>query len=229
MCGRYRRTTREEELARIYMIPIPSQPDLPISYNIAPSQEVLAIRLNPETKQRSLDRLRWGLVRYWAKDEKIGFKTINARAETIDTAHSFRSAFKKRRCLVPADGFYEWKKVIGGKIPYSIEMKDGSPFVFAGLWEGWQNPETQKWLRTCTIITGQPNELVAEIHTRMPVILPPETQERWLTGEAGKEILLPFPAEAMKIRAVSSRVNKPENNDPGLLEEGEMEQVGRLI
>jgi putative SOS response-associated peptidase YedK len=229
MCGRDRRTTREEELARIYRIPIPSQPDLPISYNIAPSQEVLAIRLNPETKQRSLDRLRWGLVPYWAKDEKIGFKTINARAETIDTAHSFRSAFKKRRCLIPADGFYEWKKVIGGKIPYSIEMKDGSPFVFAGLWEGWQNPETQEWLRTCTIITGQPNELVAEIHTRMPVILTAETQERRLIGEAGKEILVPFPAEVMKIRAVSRRVNKPENNDPGLLEEGQMDQVGQLI
>jgi putative SOS response-associated peptidase YedK len=173
--------------------------------------------------------LRWGLVPYWAKDEKIGFKTINARAETVDTAHSFRSAFKKRRCLVPADGFYEWKKVIGGKIPYSIEMKDGSPFVFAGLWEGWQNPETQEWLRTCTIITGQPNELVAEIHTRMPVVLPPETHDRWLFGEAGKEILLPFPAEAMKIRAVSRRVNKTENNDPRLLEEGEVEEVGRLI
>jgi putative SOS response-associated peptidase YedK len=173
--------------------------------------------------------LRWGLVPYWAKDEKIGFKTINARAETVETAHSFRSAFKKRRCLIPADGFYEWKKVIGGKIPYSIEMKDGSPFVFAGLWEGWQNPETQEWLRTCTIITGQPNELVAEIHTRMPVILPPETHDPWLTGEAGKDILLPFPAEAMKIRAVSRRVNKPENGDPGILEKGEMEQVERLI
>jgi putative SOS response-associated peptidase YedK len=94
---------------------------LPISYNIAPSQEILAIRLNPETKQRSLDRLRWGLLPYWAKDEKIGFKTINARVETVDTAHSFRGAFKKRRCLIPANGFYEWKKVIGGKIPYSIE------------------------------------------------------------------------------------------------------------
>jgi putative SOS response-associated peptidase YedK len=229
MCGRYRRTTREEELARIYRIPIPSQPDLPISYNIAPSQEVLAIRFNPGTKQRSLDRLRWGLVPFWAKDQKIGFKTINARAETVDTAHSFRSAFKKRRCLIPADGFYEWKKVTGGKIPYSIEMKDGSPFVFAGLWEGWQNPETQEWLRTCTIITGRPNELVAQIHTRMPVILPQETHDRWLTGEAGKEILQPFPAEAMKIRAVSRKVNKPENDDPGILEEGEMEQVGRLI
>jgi putative SOS response-associated peptidase YedK len=132
MCGRYRRTTREEELARIYTIPIPAQPDLPISYNIAPSHEVLAIRLNPETKLRSLDRLRWGLVPYWAADEKIGFKTINARAETVHTVHSFRNAFKKRRCLIPADGFYEWKKVIGGKIPYSIEMKDGSSFAFAG-------------------------------------------------------------------------------------------------
>jgi SOS response associated peptidase (SRAP) len=98
-----------------------------ISYNIAPSEEVLAIRYNPETKQRSLDRLRWGLVPYWANDEKIGFKTINARAVTVDTAPSFRSAFKKRRCLIPADGFYEWKKVIGGKIPYSIGMKDDNP------------------------------------------------------------------------------------------------------
>jgi putative SOS response-associated peptidase YedK len=96
------------------------------------------------------------LVPYWAKDEKIGFKTINARSETVEVAYSFRSAFKKRRCLIPADGFYEWKKVIGGKIPYSIEMKDGSPFVFAGLREGWQKPETQEWLRTCTTITGQP-------------------------------------------------------------------------
>src|SRR5258708_7808401 len=129
MRGRYRRTTREEELARIYRIPIPSQPDLPISYNIAPSQEVLAIRFNPETKQRSLDRSRWGLVPYWAKDEKIGFKTINARAETVDTGHSFRSAFKKRRGLIPADGIYEGKKSIGGENPYSIEYKKDSPFV----------------------------------------------------------------------------------------------------
>ena len=229
MCGRYRRTTREEELARIYHIPIPTQPDLPISYNIAPSQEVLAIRYNPENKQRSLDSLRWGLVPYWAKDEKIGFKTINARAETVDSAYSFRSAFKKRRCLIPTDGFYEWKKVIGGKIPYSIGMKDDSPFVFAGLWEGWLNPETDEWLRTCTIITGEPNELVAEIHTRMPVILPRETHDRWLFGEAGKEVLRPFPAKAMKIWRISTRVNKPENNDPGLLAEGEMEEAGRLI
>jgi putative SOS response-associated peptidase YedK len=121
------------------------------------------------------------------------------------------------------------EKVVGGKVPYSIGMKDDSPFVFAGLWEGWQNPETKEWLRTCTIITGEPNELVAEIHTRMPVILSPETHDRWLSGEAGKEVLRPFPAQKMKAWRVSARVNKPENDDPGLLEEGEMEQVGRLI
>ena len=171
---------------------------MPISYNIAPNQEVLAIRFNPETKQRSLDRLRSGLVPYWAKDEKIGFKTINARAETVDSACS---AFKKRRCLIPADGFYEWKKVIGGKIPYSIDMKDDSPFVFAGLWEGWQNPETQEWLRTCTIITDQPNELVAEIHMRMPVILPPETQTSGcLAKPGGGFTTVPGPGDENKSR-----------------------------
>ena len=111
MCGRYRRTTKEEELARIYRIPIPPQLDLPISFNIAPSQNVLVIRFNPKKAQRSLDALRWGLVPYWAKDPKIGYRTINARMESVDTAPSFREAFKKRRCLIPADGFYERKKI----------------------------------------------------------------------------------------------------------------------
>src|SRR5258707_10340886 len=134
MCGRYRRTTREEELARIYHIPIPAQPDLPISYNIAPNQGVLAIRFNADTKQRRLDTLLWGLVPYWSKDDKTGF--INARAERIDTAPAFRRPFQKRRCLIPADGFYEWKKTPEGKIPYSIEMKDGAPIRFRGSL-GW--------------------------------------------------------------------------------------------
>ena len=117
MCGRYRRTTSEEELARRYHIPIPPQRDLPISWNIAPTQDVPAIRFNPETKQRTLDALKWGLIPNWAKDPKIAYKTINARAESVDTAPSYRQAFKKRRCLIPSDGFYEWKKVPGGKIP----------------------------------------------------------------------------------------------------------------
>jgi putative SOS response-associated peptidase YedK len=127
-----------------------------------------------------------GCSRDWAKDPKIAYKTINARVETIDTAPSYQQAFGKRRCLVPADGFFEWKKVPGGKIPYLIGMKDDSPFVFAGLWEGWKDPENGEWLHTCTIFTGEPNQFVREIHTRMPVILPEEHHDSWLSGEGGK-------------------------------------------
>jgi len=122
MCGRYRRTTAQEELARRYHIPIPPQRDLPISWNAAPTQDVLVIRLHPETRQRPLDSLRWGLIPNWAKDPKIAYKTIKARVETIDTAPSYRQAFGKRLCLIPADGFFEWKKVPGGKIPYLIVL-----------------------------------------------------------------------------------------------------------
>jgi putative SOS response-associated peptidase YedK len=218
MCGRYRRTSSEEEIARQYHIPIPPQLDLPISYNIAPTQDVLTIRFNPETRQRTLDALRWGLIPNWAKDPKIAYKTINARAETVDTAPSYRQAFKKRRCLIPVDTFFEWKKVLGGKIPHAIGMKDESVFVFAGLWEGWKPPGSEEWLHTCTIITGEPNELVRQIHTRMPVILPEEHHDSWLSGEAGKEILVPFPADRMKAWPISPRVNSPRNNDPGILE-----------
>jgi putative SOS response-associated peptidase YedK len=220
MCGRYRRTTKEEEFARQYNIPIPPQRDLPISWNIAPSQDVWAIRFNQKKAQRSLDALRWGLIPYWAKDPKIGYRTINARMESVDTAPSFREAFKKRRCLIPADGFYEWKKVPVGKIPYSIGMKNDSAFVFAGLWEGWKDPSTDEWLRTCTIITGEPNELVAEVHARMPVILPEEDHAKWLSeAQDGdlKELLKPFPAERMKMWPISSRVNSPDNNDEAII------------
>jgi SOS response associated peptidase (SRAP) len=123
--------------------------------------------------------------------------------------------------MIPADDFYEWKKVVGGKIPYAIGIKDGSPFVFAGLWEGWKESGTDEWLRTCTIITGEPNELVARIHTRMPVILPEEDQAKWLgESEDGdlKALLKPFPADQMRIWEISPRVNSPENNDPGIID-----------
>ena len=180
MCGRYRTNIHRRGALQIYNIPIPPQLDLPVSYNIVPSQTVLAIRFNPMTGQRSLDALQCGLIPHWAKDPKIAYKTINARVETVDTAPSYRQVFKKRRCLILADSFYEWKKVVGGKIPYAIGMKDDSPFVFAGLWEGWKDPSTGEWLRTCTIITGDPDELVGQIHTRMPVILPEEDHPKWL-------------------------------------------------
>ena len=227
MCGRYRRTTAEEELARRYHIPIPPQRDLPISWNVAPTQDVLAIRFNSKSKVRTLDVLRWGLIPNWAKDPKIAYKTINARVETVDTAPSYRQAFMKRRCLIPVDGFYEWKKVLGGKIPYAISMKDDSPFVFGGLWEAWKDPTNDKWLHTCTIITGEPNEFVREIHTRMPVILAEEHHEAWLSGEAGKEILVPFPADGMKAWPISARVNAPQNDDPEILAPVEVEPAAR--
>ena len=217
MCGRYRRTTADEELAKRYHIPIPLQTDLPISWNIAPSQRVLAIRYNEETKQRSLDALWWGLIPSWAKDQKIAYKTINARVETVETVPSFRAAFKKRRCLLPADSFFEWKSGGTVKQPYSIGMKDGEPFVFAGLWEGWKPPGSDDWLRTCTIITCEPNELCSMIHNRMPVILPEEVHEAWLNGSAGKEILIPFVAEEMTAWPISTRVNSPLNNDPAIV------------
>jgi putative SOS response-associated peptidase YedK len=171
VCGRYRRTTSNEELARLYHIPIPPQRDLPISWNIAPSQDVLVIRYNPKAKQRSLDALHWGLIPCWAKDPKIAYETINASAETVDTAPSYREAFQE--AALP-DGFYEWRTIGGTKIPFAIGMKDDRPFVFAGLWEECKDPPTDEWLRTCTIITGDPNELVAQVHTRMPVILAEE-------------------------------------------------------
>ena len=145
MCGRYRRTTAEDELARRYGIEVPRERDLPISWNIAPTQDILAIRYNSESKQRTLDALRSGFIPHWTKDPKIAYKTINARVETVDTAPSYRQAFKKRRCPIPVDGFYEWKRVGRGKIPYSIQMKDDRPFVFAGLWEGWKR-SSKRWM-----------------------------------------------------------------------------------
>jgi putative SOS response-associated peptidase YedK len=196
-----------------------------LQYRAEPASTRNPIQSRNETAE--LGYFAVGLVPYWSKDGKTGF--INARAEGIDVAPAFRRPFQKRRCLIPADGFYEWKKTPEGKIPYSIEKKDASPFVFAGLWDGWQNPDTKEWLRTCVIITGEPNDLVSQIHTRMPVILPPESHDAWLSGESGKEILRPFPANEMTARAISKRINKPENNDPSVLEEAEIEQTGRLI
>jgi putative SOS response-associated peptidase YedK len=217
MCGRYRRTTSEDEIARRYGIPIPPQLDLPISYNITPDRNILAIRRNPETDECSLTALRWGLIPYWAKDEKMVYRTINARVETVDTAPTYRAAFRKRRCLIPADGFYEWKRGEKTRQPYSIQRKDGTLFCFAGLWEGWKKSGTEDWLHTCAIVTCEANELMRQIHTRMPVILPEEHFQGWLSGAMGKEILTPYPSDLMSAYPINTRVNKPENNDAEIL------------
>ncbi|MFN0205872.1 MAG: SOS response-associated peptidase, partial [Planctomycetota bacterium] len=152
---------------------------IPPNYNIAPTQQVQAIRTNAAGGKPEVVMFRWGLIPAWSKDEKIGYKLINARAETVAEKPSFREAYKKRRCLIVASGFYEWKKVGAAKEPWRIVMKDRQRFAFAGLWERWKNPAAQ-FLETCTIVTTSANDLVAPIHDRMPVIVRPELYETWL-------------------------------------------------
>jgi putative SOS response-associated peptidase YedK len=167
--------------------------------------------------------MRWGLVPYWAKDIKIGFSTINAMAETVDTKSVFREAFKRRRCLVPIEAFYEWKKLDAKtKQPYAIALADRGIMALAGLWETWRSPASET-VRSFTIITTTPNELCAEIHNRMPVILGPEAWAQWLgeeeaEGDGLKSLLVPYPAEGMMAWPVSQRVGNVKNNDPSLIE-----------
>jgi putative SOS response-associated peptidase YedK len=217
MCGRYELHTHPAVLALLYGVPFPE--DTKARYNVAPSQELPIVRVDREGK-RELAAMRWGLIPHWAKDKSIGYKTINARAETVATAPAFRDSFKWRRCLVPATGFYEWRKVASGKQPYHLGMIDGSPFAFAGLWSRWKPAEGDP-VETYTIVTTEPNELAAKIHNRMPVILAPEDYARWLDVEApgAGELLKPYPADEMRAYPVSTRVNKPANDDAGLIEE----------
>ncbi|MDN7244941.1 SOS response-associated peptidase [Planococcus shenhongbingii] len=190
------------------------------SYNIAPSQQVVAV-VNDGTKNR-LGFLKWGLVPPWAKDEKIGYKMINARAETAAEKPSFRNAFKKKRCLVVADSFYEWKRTDDGKTPMRIKLKSGEPFAFAALWESWKSPEG-KTVNTCSILTTKANELMGSIHDRMPVILSKEAEKVWLDPKVQDEevlgnLLKPFDSAQLEAYEVSDAVNSPKNNGPELIQ-----------
>ena len=220
MCGRYTLSTPVGKLAEEFDISGPL-PDLPPSYNVAPSQEVAAI-LAGGGGERRLELLRWGLIPAWADDPAIGSRMINARSETAAEKPSFRRAFKERRCLIPADGFYEWQKTNGGKQPYYLRMRDGRPFAFAGLWESWRG-DGEGEIRSCTILTTDANDLVGEVHHRMPVILPPETYDLWLDptvreAEQLLSLLIPYPPEDMEAYPVSRRVNNPSNNEPSCVE-----------
>jgi putative SOS response-associated peptidase YedK len=222
MCGRFLNKLPAAETARIFRTRNPL-PNYPARYNIAPTQPVLAVRYNAETRERSLDALRWGLVPHWAKDISFGARAINARAETVATTPAFRDAFKARRCLIPASGFYEWRKSGASKTPYAILPKDEPLFAFAGLWENWRDKSGGEWIRTCTIITGPANPLLAPIHERMPIILEPDAWGRWLgdepaTGETLLALLRPYPAERMVTYPVSTRVNSVKNDDAGLID-----------
>jgi putative SOS response-associated peptidase YedK len=225
MCGRFLNKLPTAEIARIFGTRNPL-PNYRARFNIAPTDPVLTVRVNPETKERSLDALHWGLVPHWAKDLKMRSRMINARAEGVAILPAFRDAFKARRCIIPASGFYEWVQTGAAKQPYAI-VPEGEPiFAFAGLWENWRvraAADSAEWYRTCAIITGEPNELVAPIHNRMPVILPREAWATWLgeepvSADELQALLKPFPAEAMRAYPVSTRVNSVKNDEPSLLE-----------
>ena len=192
----------------------------PRRWNGAPSQEFQVIRQNHYTGERSIDLLKWGLIPYWCSDPKGGRKPINAKAETVASLPTFRDAYARRRCILPVDGFFEWRAAHGGKQPYAIAMKDGSPFGIAGIWENWKDPTTGEWTRTFAVITVPANDLVAQIHDRMPAILKPDGYDRWLGMEPDpRDLLISFPAEQMRMWPISKRVNTPKNDDPSLLDE----------
>jgi putative SOS response-associated peptidase YedK len=169
--------------------------------------------------KRECVMLRWGLIPFCAKDAKIAYKTISARAETVATAPSYRAAWKARRCLIPTSGFYEWQKSAGGKQPYLIGFKDGRPFSFGGLWESWKDKASGETIESYTIITGKPNAVAAKIHNRMPVIIDPPDFDRWLTAaEPPADLLKPYPATNMTAYAVSKAVNSPAKDLPAMIE-----------
>ena len=191
----------------------------PRRWNACPSQDLLVIRQNPKSGERSLDLLQWGLIPYWCKDPKGGRRPINAKSETAAQLPMFRDGYRLRRCILPVDGFYEWTATKGGKQPYAIGMKDRSPFGIAGIWENWKNPAGE-WVRTFALLTTPANELVGRIHDRMPAILKPADYERWLAPEpAPQNLLAPFPSEPMTMWPISPRVNSPVNDDADLLKE----------
>lgn len=215
MCGRFILTSPGRALAEQF--DLPQVPELEPRYNIAPTQEVAVIRLGGDENCRQLTSLRWGLIPFWAKDATIGSRLINARSETLEQKPAFRSAFKSRRLLIPANGFYEWKKTDGKKLPYLIELADRSLFAFAGLWEHWKTQDDSV-LETCTIITTEANELIQPIHERMPVILDQKDYTAWLDPtpmlEQLEAILRPYPPEEMDCHPVSTKVNKATYDAP---------------
>lgn len=217
MCGRFVRKSSAEAFGRLFRARLRNEVDP--AYNISPSQLILAAR-DDGAGGRELVGLRWGLIPGWARDPNTGYRMINARAETVAQKPSFRAAFKRRRCLVAADGFYEWSPV-NGKRPYYIHMADDAPFAFAGLYEHWEGDG--RVIESCTIIVGDPNAMIARIHDRMPCILEPEDYDGWLDPRLSDPRLLlpllrPYPAEKMAAYAVSRSVNNPRNEGPKLIE-----------
>ncbi len=218
MCGRYSFAPDLKIVNEHYNITV-NDNDLDVNYNCAPSQQLPVVS---NDRPGELSRHHWGLIPFWAKDKKIGYKMINARGETITEKASFKNAFKKRRCLIPADAFYEWKRMDNPKekIPYRIYLKDQPIFSMAGIWEVWKAPAGE-YIRSFSIITISPNKLMAEIHDRMPVILSKKDEKAWLESDNQDELLgliKPFPEEKMDAYRISNLVNSPRNNSKEITE-----------
>ena len=215
MCGRYTMAVPADTIRRLFELG--EVPDLPPRYNIAPSQMIPAV-VQPQGGPRQFRVLKWGLVPFWAKDPSIGNRMINARSESAGEKPAFRAAMKYRRCLLPADGFYEWKKTPSGKQPLYVQRADGELFALGGLWESWESPQGEV-IDSATILTTTSNALLREVHDRMPVIIPREHFGRWLDPARHDpaelvDLLQPYPPERMKMTPVSRTVNSPVNETP---------------
>ena len=202
---------------------LPASPvQLPLRFNIAPMQSVSVVRMSRSQQERQLKEMRWGLTPFWAKDPKLGARMINARSETVATKRSFSRAFKRRRCLVPADGYYEWEKRGSKKLPHYIRMEDERLFACAGLWEAWGDRDTDEYMETFTILTTSSNELTSSVHDRMPVILHEPDYDTWLDPELEdaavlEPLLQPYASDAMKMERVSTHVNNVRHDDPSCI------------
>jgi putative SOS response-associated peptidase YedK len=228
MCGRYVSVSSPTILAERFGAETVRVEETEQNFNVTPRADVPVVAVSKTTSERTLDLVRWGLIPSWAKDMSIGDKLINARSDTVASKPAYKRAFAKRRCIIPADGFYEWQKREGEKKkqPWFIRRRDGEPLAFAGLWEIWHDPEVgddAPRIKTCTIITTDANDLMKPIHHRMPVVLDESDWERWLDPEFGdietlQKMLKPAPSEEFEAWEISTRVNAAANNGPELLE-----------
>ena len=230
MCGRFVQSEDARHYAEYFRVDTVKAEDLMPSYNVAPTDRVYAVAEHEDT--RMLGSFNWGLLPWWAKDRKMAARSINARVETAAQKPAFRDSFRSRRCLIPADGFYEWEPKPKGKLPHYIYGSDGRPLAFAGLWATWKDPETEERVRTCTILTGEPNDLVRPIHDRMPIALAPDVWDGWLDRsiddpDVVTRLLASAARPPLAEHAVSTLVNKVANNVPELispLETGAVDQ-----
>lgn len=216
MCGRYK-LSRRKQIVEEYFDTASGEEDWSPRYNVAPTQPVPVIRQHPKETVRELSLMRWGLIPSWSKDSSVAASMINARSETAATKPAFRDALKSRRCLIPADGFYEWTRTGKTKQPYCFEVNEGELFAFAGIWDRWKDP-SGNWMKTSSILTTTPNAVTSAVHDRMPVILDPDAYDLWLDPgmqnvAAVSDLLKPHNARLMRCYPVSTRINHVANDD----------------